>query len=89
MTCAVCARCATIWHMLVLRFSTVYPLASSGTVKPGTIALKFGTDGNATFTTAAGDVCTTIPVVAGQEIETGPLVSVGALPAGTLGCVGR
>jgi hypothetical protein len=89
MTCAVCARCATIWHMLVLRFSTVYPLASSGAVRRGTIALKFGTSGTATFTTEAGDVCTAIPVVAGQEIETGPLATVGALPAGTLGCVGR
>lgn len=27
--------------------------------------------------------------VAGQEIETGPLFSVGTLPAGTLGIVGR
>lgn len=75
--------------MLVLRFSTVYPLATSGTVRAGTIALKFGTAGMATFTTAAGDLCTAVPVAAGEEIETGPLATVGALPAGTLGCVGR
>ena len=75
--------------MLVLRFSTVYPLASSGEVRNGTIALKFASAGVATFTTAAGDTVTAVPVVAGEEIETGPLASVGALPAGTLGCVGR
>lgn len=75
--------------MLVLRFSTVYALASSATVRKGTIALKFGSAGNATFTTAAGDTVTSVPVVAGEEIETGELASVGTLPAGTLGCVGR
>jgi hypothetical protein len=75
--------------MLVLRFSTVYSLASDGTVRAGTIALKFGTAGTANFTTAAGDIVTGVPVAAGEEIETGPLASVGALPAGTLGCVGR
>ncbi len=75
--------------MLVLRFSTVYPLASSGTVRAGTIALKFGTTGTANFTTAEGDICSGVPVVAGEEIETGALASVGTLPAGTLGCVGR
>jgi hypothetical protein len=74
--------------MLVLRFSTVYELASSGTVRAGTIALKFGTAGNATFTTAVGDT-STVPVAAGEEIETGLLTSVGTLPVGTLGCVGR
>ncbi len=75
--------------MLVLRFSTVYKLASSGTVRAGTIGLKFGTAGTANFTTTEGDVCSSVPVVAGEEIETGPLLSVGALPAGTLGLVGR
>jgi len=58
-------------------------------VREGTIALKFGTAGVATFTTKKGDAVTALPVVAGEEIETGPLESVGALPDGTLGMVGR
>ena len=75
--------------MLTLRFSTVYQLASSGTVRAGTIGLKFGASGTANFTTAEGDVVTGLAVVAGEEIETGALATVGALPASTLGLVGR
>lgn len=75
--------------MIVLRFSTCYKLASSGAVRGGTIALKFGTSGTANFTTLEGDVVTGLAVVAGEEIETGPLASVGVLPASTLALVGR
>jgi hypothetical protein len=68
--------------------STRYPLASLGTVRPGTIGLQFSTAGAAVFTTEAGDICT-MTAVAGQSIETGPLATVTTLPASTLGIVGR
>lgn len=74
--------------MIVQRALTVYPLASLGTVRSGTIGLIFGAAGAAVFTTKTGDVCT-ITALAGQEIETGPLDTVTTLPAGTLGVVGR
>ncbi len=82
--------------MLVLRVSTRYAIASAGAVRPGTIGLLFSAAGPATWTSAlvgpdglkAYDTVTAT-VVAGQEIETGPLFSVGTLPAGTLATVGR
>jgi hypothetical protein len=75
--------------MFVQRVLTRYELASAtDPVRPGTIGLQFSAGGSATFTTKSGDTCT-CTVVAGQEIETGPLASVGTVPAGTLGVVGR
>ncbi len=79
--------------MLVLRFSTNYNLDSDSDVRAGTIGLRFSAAGPAEYTTktdggAALDnvLCN---VVAGQEIETGPLLSVGTVPDGTVGLVGR
>ncbi len=75
--------------MFVQRVLTRYELASDANpVREGTVGLQFSAGGAATFTTKAGDECT-CTVVAGQEIETGPLLSVGTVPAGTLGVVGR
>lgn len=80
-----------------LKVLTLYPLASGGTPRAGTIGLRFGAAGAAVFTTgkvgpagdlAAGDVCT-ITAIAGEFLETGLLFSVTTLPAGSLGAVGR
>ena len=83
--CQVVAQLGTV---ITVRVSTCYPLESSGTVRSGTIGLYFSAGGSATFTTEAGDECP-ITAVAGTSLETGPLASVGTLPAGTLGVVGR
>lgn len=74
--------------MFVQAVLTRYALESDSTPRRGTIGLQFSDAGTAEFTTASGDVCT-CTVVAGQEIETGPLTAVGELPAGTLGIIGR
>jgi hypothetical protein len=74
--------------MLVLAVSTRYNIASDADARKGTIGLQFSEDGEATFTTLAGDTVT-CTVVTGQEIETGPLESVGTVPANTVGIVGR
>ncbi len=75
----------------------MYPLASAGTVRPGTIGLRLGAAGPTVFTTGrldssgnlvALDVCT-ITGIAGEVLETGPIFSVTTLPAGSLGIVGR
>lgn len=73
---------------LQLKYSTTYPLASNGTVRAGTIGLRFSNSGNARYRTLAGDDCQ-IQAVAGQEIETGPLASVAFLPSQTIALVGR
>lgn len=74
--------------MFVQRVLTRYEIASAATARPGTVGLQFSTAGAATFITQSGDTVT-CTVVAGQEIETGPLASVGTVPAGTVGIVGR
>lgn len=74
--------------MLVLRHSTVYNIESDADARSGTIGLYFGANGTAEWITKAGDVCATT-VVAGTELETGELASVGTVPDGTLGLVGR
>jgi hypothetical protein len=75
--------------MFVQAVLTRYELASdTNPVRAGTSGLQFSAGGPATFTTQLGDTVT-CAVVAGQEIETGPLLSVGTVPAGTVGIVGR
>ncbi len=74
--------------MLTVAVSTRYNIDSDADARNGTIGLQFSEDGEATYTTKAGDTVT-MTAVAGQEIETGPLVSVGTVPSGTIGIVGR
>jgi hypothetical protein len=76
-----------------LRYSTRYNIASAATCRAGTIGLYFSTAGAATFTTRAPDGTAldtvTCTVAVGTEIETGPLLSVGTVPANTVALVGR
>ncbi len=81
--CQVCHA----WHMLILRFSDCYNIASGDTVLPGTVALRFAA-GPVVLVTKGGNTVS-FTAVAGELLETGPLEAVTTVPTGTVAMVGR
>lgn len=83
-----CQPLAQLGTVIVQTTLTTYALASSGTVRPGTVGFRFNAAGSAAYVTQAGDSCT-LTAIAGEQLITGLVATVGTLPAGTLALVSR